>query len=53
MHVITTPIFSVAGEHGPQPGKIEVKIVDGEVKLHWKSPVDAPSNSEFNVYMGM
>lgn len=42
----------MAGLGVPPPNKLKVKIMDGEVIVHWKSPVDAPSDSEYNVQVG-
>lgn len=35
----------------PQPDNLQVNILDGEVLVYWKHPVDAPSNSKYNVQM--
>nr|XP_046245089.1 interleukin-10 receptor subunit alpha [Scatophagus argus] len=34
-----------------KPDEVEVNILDGEAKVHWKHPADAPSNSQYNVQM--
>lgn len=52
MNIFTSPIFSVAGLYLPPPEELNVTITDGQAILHWKSPVDAPTNSEYNVEMG-
>ncbi|XP_037630801.1 interleukin-10 receptor subunit alpha isoform X2 [Sebastes umbrosus] len=44
-------INRVSGLDIPKPDKLVVNIVDGEVLVHWKHPVDAPSNSQYNVEM--
>ncbi|XP_029302894.1 interleukin-10 receptor subunit alpha [Cottoperca gobio] len=41
----------VSGLYVPQPDNLMVKILDGEVIVLWKHPVDAPSNPEYNVQM--
>ncbi|XP_076590553.1 interleukin-10 receptor subunit alpha [Chaetodon auriga] len=41
----------VSGLHVPQPEKLEADILDGEVIVRWNQPVDAPSNSLYNVQM--
>lgn len=42
----------VSGAEGiPGPAKVMVKILDGEVILHWDTPEDAPSNYYYNVEM--
>ncbi|XP_070826802.1 interleukin-10 receptor subunit alpha [Chaetodon trifascialis] len=41
-----------AGLLVPQPEKLVVDILDGEVIVRWNRPVDAPSNSHYNVQMG-
>ncbi|XP_070762281.1 interleukin-10 receptor subunit alpha [Enoplosus armatus] len=40
-----------AGLGIPQLDKPLVNILDGEVIVHWRHPVDAPSNSYYNVQM--
>ncbi|KAG7478566.1 interferon alpha beta receptor 1-like [Solea senegalensis] len=35
----------------PKPADVKVNISDGEVIVYWKQPVDAPSNSKYNVEM--
>lgn len=44
-------ICHVSGVKIPQPEKLEVNILDGEVIVLWKQPADAPSNSTYNVQM--
>ncbi|KAF1394044.1 hypothetical protein PFLUV_G00022420 [Perca fluviatilis] len=41
-----------AGKNVPQPDDLQVNILDGEIIVLWKRPVDAPSNSHYNVEMG-
>lgn len=42
----------MSGAEGiPGPAKVMVKILDGEVILHWDTPEDAPSNYYYNVEM--
>ncbi|XP_028429507.1 interleukin-10 receptor subunit alpha isoform X2 [Perca flavescens] len=45
-------INCVSGQNVPQPDDLQVNILDGEVIVLWKRPVDAPSNSHYNVQMG-
>ncbi|XP_058489766.1 interleukin-10 receptor subunit alpha isoform X2 [Solea solea] len=47
--VICINSLSVLGV--PQPADVKVNISDGEVIVYWKQPVDAPSNSKYNVEM--
>ncbi|XP_041851774.1 interleukin-10 receptor subunit alpha [Melanotaenia boesemani] len=44
-------INQVSGMQVPQPDKLEVNIIDGEVVALWKPPTDAPSNFSYNVQM--
>uniref|UniRef100_A0A3Q3QEE2 Fibronectin type-III domain-containing protein n=1 Tax=Monopterus albus TaxID=43700 RepID=A0A3Q3QEE2_MONAL len=46
------PTFSVAGLDIPQPDKMMVTMLDEEVIVHWKHPVGAPQDSQYNVQMG-
>ncbi|XP_070685593.1 interleukin-10 receptor subunit alpha isoform X2 [Pempheris klunzingeri] len=41
----------VSGLDVPQPDKLLVDIWDGDVVVHWKHPLDAPSNPKYNVEM--
>lgn len=41
----------VAGEGVPKPDQLSVHILDGEVLVHWKPPLDAPEDSQYNVQM--
>ncbi|KAK5868648.1 hypothetical protein PBY51_009644 [Eleginops maclovinus] len=41
----------VSGLVLPQPENVIVNISEGEVKVHWKHPVDAPPNPHYNVQM--
>ncbi|XP_035857328.1 interleukin-10 receptor subunit alpha isoform X2 [Sander lucioperca] len=45
-------INCVSGKNVPKPDDLQVNILDGEVIALWKRPVDAPSNSQYNVEMG-
>ncbi|XP_039649075.1 interleukin-10 receptor subunit alpha isoform X2 [Perca fluviatilis] len=45
-------INCVSGKNVPQPDDLQVNILDGEIIVLWKRPVDAPSNSHYNVEMG-
>ncbi|XP_044060089.1 interleukin-10 receptor subunit alpha [Siniperca chuatsi] len=49
--IIYINCVSVKGLGIPQLDKLVVKILDGEVIVLWKHPVDAPSNSQYNVQM--
>lgn len=42
----------VSGLGVPQPEKLAVNILDGEVIAVWEHPTKAPANSKFNVQMG-
>ncbi|XP_068441578.1 interleukin-10 receptor subunit alpha [Clinocottus analis] len=44
-------INCVSGLDIPQPDKLVVNILDGEIIVHWRHPADAPSNSQYNVQM--
>ncbi|XP_039987512.1 interleukin-10 receptor subunit alpha [Xiphias gladius] len=44
-------IKSVSGLDLPQPDDLVVNISDGEVIVHWRHPVNAPSNFKYNVQM--
>lgn len=41
----------MAGLDVPQPEKLLVNILDGEVIALWRPPADAPSNTKYNVQM--
>lgn len=45
-------INSASGLDIPPPDDLVVHIVDGEVRVHWSLPANAPSNSTYNVEMG-
>ncbi|XP_078102307.1 interleukin-10 receptor subunit alpha isoform X2 [Sander vitreus] len=45
-------INCMSGQNVPKPDDLQVNILDGEVIALWKRPVDAPSNSQYNVQMG-
>lgn len=51
MYIIILVFFSVVGLDVPKPEKLVVDIWDGEVIVHWKHPVGAPSNLQYNVQM--
>lgn len=35
----------------PQPERLEVNVLDGEVTAFWQHPAKAPSNFQYNVQM--
>ncbi|XP_037333554.2 interleukin-10 receptor subunit alpha [Pungitius pungitius] len=45
-------IHFVSGLNLPQPDKLVVTILDGEVIVHWRHPAEPPSNFTYNVQMG-
>lgn len=49
--IIYINCVSVAGLDIPPPDKLEVHILDGEVVIVWKHPVNAPSKFKYNVQM--
>ncbi|XP_040902924.1 interleukin-10 receptor subunit alpha [Toxotes jaculatrix] len=44
-------INSVPGLGIPKPDNLTVDILDGEIIVYWKRPVDAPADSKYNVEM--
>lgn len=44
-------ISFVSGQKVPGPTNLLVNILDGEVIVHWETPLDAPSNVHYNVEM--
>ncbi|XP_008285236.1 interleukin-10 receptor subunit alpha [Stegastes partitus] len=53
MYTNTAPLFyPVIGMDLPQPDKLTVNILDGEVIIHWNRPGNISSNSKYNVQMG-
>lgn len=51
MYIIILVFLSVVGLDVPKPENLVVDILDGEVIVHWRDPVGAPSNFQYNVQM--